>query len=76
METADADEEEEEKEDQNKRKTMKTEEEEEEEGGCRQQQRLYFDAVFACDVLVYIANLHSLFRSVQDSLIPPPPTTS
>ena len=31
---------------------------------CLQQLRSYFNTVFACDVLVYIVNLHSLFRSV------------
>ena len=40
----------------------------------RQQQRLYFDTVFDCDVLVYISDLRSLFRSVWDSLILPSPT--
>ena len=41
-----------------------------------QKQCLYFDVVFACDVLVYIADLRSLFQSVWGSLILPPPTTA
>ena len=39
----------------------------------RQQQLPYFDAVFAYEVLVYISDLRSLFRSAQDSLIISPP---
>ena len=43
---------------------------------CFQQQCPYFDKVLACHVLLYIADLRSLLRSVWDSLSPPPPYDS
>ena len=77
MEMADAEEEEEE--DRNSIKITTTEEEEEGGGGgvgakrrC-QHQLPYFGEVFACDILLYISDLCSLFRYIWGGLIFPPP---